>query len=139
MTALCTACSSGRLADLVLTAGGSEQHTTRLHGAMATALSTAAAACGRAAEVLADMPPLRRCSGPSLRWRPLPAAEWEARRQGLFELCTELMTTYSEKIAQGGLDYALSIRPQRVSRPFAGLGKVGLHVCCGPAETPGRT
>lgn len=68
ITALKTACGSGRLADVGAATGLEAEQLGRLRTALAQGLGLTAAACARAADALACMPALGPCYGERWHW-----------------------------------------------------------------------
>jgi hypothetical protein len=107
---------AGALAALQGAAGGAAgAAAASLQGALARCAALAAAACGGAAEALARMPPLAPCSGPSLAWRPLPAASWQGARSELQAAGAQLAESYGQLYRREGLHFALSLSVTEVS------------------------
>ncbi|EFN52423.1 hypothetical protein CHLNCDRAFT_138922 [Chlorella variabilis] len=100
---------AGCLAALRASEGAAGATAARLRGALARVSGLAAAACAGAAEALAHMPALAKCSGAAVRWRPLPRAAWEEARGVLAAEGARLAESYVEGYQQGGLDFALSL------------------------------
>lgn len=86
-----------------------------LRGALARASALSAAACAGAAEALAHMPVLAPCSGPALRWRPLPLGTWAEAQAQVAAAARQVSAAYREAYQQEELDFALSLNVEGVS------------------------
>lgn len=100
---------AGCLAALSATDGGAGEAAGRLRAALGRTTALAAAACAGAGEALGAMPVLRPCSGAALRWRPLPAGEWEAGRAELAAEAAAVAQRYQAEFKAQGLDFALAL------------------------------